>query len=64
MALSSNAEPSDPSVSRIVGLCLQGDATTRTISAKGMYVMPGGIDPHTHLDAPMMGTISIDDFAR
>ena len=33
-------------------------------NAEGKYVMPGGIDPHTHLDAPMMGTISIDDFAR
>jgi len=45
-------------------VCFQGPAGTRVIDAEGKYVMPGGIDPHTHLDAPMMGTISIDDFAR
>lgn len=26
--------------------------------------MPGGIDPHVHLEAPMMGAVSIDDFYR
>src|SRR4029079_1651299 len=30
--------------------------------AKGMYVIPGGIDAHTHLDMPFGGTNSIDDF--
>ncbi len=34
------------------------------IDAAGKLVMPGGIDPHTHLDAPMFNTISCDDFAR
>ena len=32
------------------------------ISAKGLYVMPGGIDMHTHLDMPFGGTVSADDF--
>ena len=32
------------------------------IDAKGCYVMPGGIDPHTHLDMPFMGTSSVDDY--
>jgi dihydropyrimidinase len=32
------------------------------IDAKGKYVMPGGIDAHTHLDMPFGGTTSIDDF--
>jgi dihydropyrimidinase len=35
---------------------------TRTIDARGMLLMPGGIDPHTHLQMPFMGTKSIDDF--
>lgn len=34
----------------------------KTIDAKGCYVFPGGIDAHTHLDLPFMGTSSSDDF--
>ena len=32
------------------------------LDATGCYVMPGGIDPHTHLEMPFMGTYSTDDF--
>ena len=32
------------------------------LDATGCYVMPGGIDPHTHLEMPFMGTYSSDDF--
>ncbi|TYR82496.1 dihydropyrimidinase [Priestia megaterium] len=32
------------------------------IDAKGHYVFPGGIDPHTHLDMPFGGTVTKDDF--
>ena len=34
----------------------------QTIDAKGMLVMPGGIDPHVHLDMPFMGTYSSDNY--
>jgi dihydropyrimidinase len=34
----------------------------RTINAAGKLVLPGGIDPHTHLDLPFGGTSSSDDF--
>lgn len=34
----------------------------RIIDAEGLYVFPGGIDPHTHLDMPFMGTYSNDNF--
>jgi dihydropyrimidinase len=37
---------------------LQAD---RTIDASGKYVLPGGVDPHTHLDMPFGGTVTIDD---
>lgn len=32
------------------------------IDATGCYVMPGGIDPHTHMELPFMGTRTADDF--
>ncbi|MGG4490767.1 dihydropyrimidinase [Metabacillus idriensis] len=32
------------------------------VDAKGCYVFPGGIDPHTHLDMPFGGTVTRDDF--
>jgi len=32
------------------------------IDAGGQYVMPGGIDPHTHMQLPFMGTVTSEDF--
>lgn len=32
------------------------------LDATDCYVMPGGIDPHVHLEMPFMGTYSTDDF--
>ena len=32
------------------------------IDAAGKLVMPGGIDPHVHLDMPFMGTFSSDSY--
>lgn len=35
----------------------------RALDATGKFVMPGGIDPHTHLAMPVMGNItSCDDY--
>jgi dihydropyrimidinase len=42
-----------------IGQDLKGD---QELDATGCYVMPGGIDPHTHLEMPFMGTYSSDDF--
>lgn len=33
-----------------------------TIDASGLYVFPGGIDAHTHMELPFMGTNAADDF--
>ena len=38
------------------------DAGLEVVDAKGCYVFPGGIDPHTHLDMPFGGTVTADDF--
>ncbi len=32
------------------------------VDAGGMLVMPGGIDPHTHMELPFMGTVASEDF--
>src|SRR5213082_3136986 len=37
-------------------------AADTVIDATGKYVLPGCIDPHTHLDMPFGGTVTIDDF--
>src|SRR5512138_2833318 len=44
-----------------IGSSLQMNAD-RIIDPKRKYVLPGGIDVHTHLDMPFGGTTSVDDF--
>lgn len=41
---------------------LEAPSGAEIVEAGGCYVMPGGIDPHTHLELPMMGTVVNDDF--
>jgi dihydropyrimidinase len=45
-----------------IGPDLSAPAGTETIDAGGCYVMPGGIDPHTHMELPFMGTVASEDF--
>ncbi|HJZ84240.1 MAG TPA: dihydropyrimidinase [Polyangia bacterium] len=50
----------DGKVSMIAGrIPVEAD---QRIDATGKYVLPGGIDAHTHLDMPFGGTVSSDDF--
>src|SRR5881398_2273760 len=37
-------------------------AADKTIDATGKYVIPGAIDPHTHIELPFGGTVTCDDF--
>jgi dihydropyrimidinase len=41
---------------------IEAPAGADVIDAGGCYVMPGGVDPHTHMQLPMMGTVVADDF--
>ncbi len=45
-----------------VGPDLTPPAGATVVDAGGQYVMPGGIDPHTHMQLPFMGTVTMDDF--
>jgi dihydropyrimidinase len=49
---------------KVTGLLAPGTGPkdAETIDARGCYILPGGIDVHTHLDMPFGGTNSIDDF--
>ncbi|MGB3869956.1 MAG: dihydropyrimidinase [Flavobacteriales bacterium] len=47
---------------KAIGHDLKADGA-EVVDAKGMFVMPGGIDPHVHLDMPFMGTFSSDDYS-
>jgi dihydropyrimidinase len=42
-----------------LGLSVKAD---ETVDATGKYILPGAIDPHTHIDMPFMGTTSSDDW--
>ncbi len=45
-----------------VGAALEAPAGAQVLDAEGRYLMPGGIDPHTHMQLPFMGTVAADDF--
>ena len=64
-----NAEASCPADVLIEGNVIAGvgpnlvvPAGAEVIDAGGAYVMPGGIDPHTHMELPFMGTVASEDF--
>lgn len=45
-----------------IGTNLDVPADTEVVDAAGKLVMPGGIDPHTHMQLPFMGTVASEDF--
>ena len=47
---------------RAVGADLEAPASAEILDAGGLLVIPGGIDPHTHMDMPFMGTTTSEDF--
>ena len=38
------------------------EGVDRIIDASGLLVLPGGVDPHVHLEMPFMGTFSSDSY--
>jgi len=62
----SGVGPADVGVSgeKIIRVASPGklESAHRTIDARGMLLIPGAVDPHTHLDAEMFSSKTIDDF--
>ena len=46
---------------KAIGLGFDYDDSTSVIDATGKFVLPGGVDAHTHFDLPMFNTVSSDD---
>jgi len=45
-----------------IGESLEASGDAEVIDAGGGFVLPGGIDPHTHMELPFMGTVASEDF--
>src|SRR5438445_2173766 len=45
-----------------IGAQLDAPAGAQVVDAGDLLVIPGGIDPHTHMQLPFMGTVASDDF--
>ena len=45
-----------------IGDNMEAPAGATVVDAGGQFVMPGGIDPHTHMQLPFMGTVTTEDF--
>ncbi len=44
-----------------IGNCFSEEQQAEIIDARGKLVLPGGVDPHVHLNLPFPGTVSSDD---
>src|SRR4030081_2283910 len=66
VATASDTYASDVAISNgkivAIGQSLPRENASRIIDAAGKYVLPGGIDVHTHIDMPFGGPTSSDDF--
>ncbi|GMR50703.1 hypothetical protein PMAYCL1PPCAC_20899 [Pristionchus mayeri] len=49
---------------KAVGPNLEASSVVQIVDSTGKFVIPGGIDPHTHMQLPFMGEVAVDDFEK
>ncbi len=47
---------------KAIGVDIDVPTDTKLLDASGQLLIPGGIDPHTHMQLPFMGTVASEDF--
>ncbi|XP_068082974.1 dihydropyrimidinase [Anabrus simplex] len=52
----------DGGIIKQIGGQIETTLDTKVIDADGSYIIPGGIDPHTHLEQELMSTKTVDDY--
>ncbi len=52
----------DQGIIKEIAASIDAPAGAKLVDAGGQLVMPGGIDPHTHMELPFMGTTASEDF--
>lgn len=61
-SLAADVLVADGKISAVGALDTSTPEQVERVNCSGKYLIPGGVDVHTHLDSPLMGTVTADNF--